>query len=541
MSSPSSAPAQQQGFQGNDKLLIGLVFSVVTFWLFAQSTGTIAPVIMRDLNSGGTEIISPTFMNFAVSVTALFSGMFIVLAGGFADRYGRVKIAMVGNVLGIVGSLLIVLAGGSLAVPLILAGRIIQGISAACVMPSTLSLVRAYWDGPARQRAVSMWSIGTFGGSGLSSITAGYLNQFFGWRSIFILSAIISLIAILIIRGTPESKVSADSVRKPDVPGIITFLITILALMVLVTFGKQFGFFSPLGIGLIVVMVVGFVIFYRIEQKTAQPFIDFALFRNRIFTGATVANFMVNTGIGVIMVSQQLLQMAGKDMTAASAGQLTLGYAAAVILFIRLGEKVMQKRGARDPMIMAIGCLSIGTILLMPTNLLLEQYKILAIIAYIFFGLGLALFATPSTDTALTNLPPEQSGAGAGIFKMASSLGGALGAAISLSIYAAIGQGGGNIAILGNVLEIQGRTDNIALRQGATMALLFHLFLFIMAFLIVILMVPKWAGTPEAEQKYKEMLAKSHGKLPEPTMEDTLGGSAVGDAEPKSGPGAHRK
>ncbi|MDO5697955.1 MAG: MFS transporter [Dermatophilus congolensis] len=540
MSSTTSPPANQQTFQGNDKLLAGLVFSVMTFWLFAQSTGTIAPVIMRSLNSGGTEVISATFMNFAVSVTALFSGMFIVLAGGFADRYGRVKLALIGNVLGIVGSLLLVAASGGLAVPLILAGRIIQGLSAACVMPSTLSLVRTYWDGAARQRAISIWSIGTFGGSGLSSITSGYLNQFFGWRSIFILSAAISLIAILLVRGTPESKVPADSVRKADVPGIISFLITILALMVLVTFGKQIGFFSPIGIGLIVVMVIGFAIFYMIEKKAVAPFIDFALFRNRMFTGATLGNFMVNTGIGVIMVSQQLLQMAGKDMTAASAGQLTLGYAAAVILFIRLGEKVMQKRGARDPMLMAIGCLAIGCILLMPTNLLLGQYKILAVIAYIFFGLGLALFATPSTDTALTNLPPEQSGAGAGIFKMASSLGGALGAAISLSIYAAIGQGSGNIALLGNVLEIQGRTDNVALRQGATMALLFHLVLFVMAFLIVLLMVPKWAGTPEAEQKYKEMLAKNQGKLPEPSIESVLGGTE-GETRPSDGPGAHRK
>ena len=324
MTSSSSPPTQQQNFQGNDKLLAGLVFSVITFWLFAQSAGTIAPVIMGDLNSGGTEVITPTFMNFAVSVTALFSGMFIVLAGGFADRYGRVKVALVGNVLGIIGSLLIVVAGGSLAVPLILAGRVIQGLSAACVMPATLSLVRSYWDGKARQRAVSIWSIGTFGGSGLSSITAGYLNEFFGWRSIFILSAIISVIAILLVRGTPESKVSADSVRKPDIPGIISFLVTILALMVLVTFGKQIGYFSPIGIGLIVVMIVGFIIFYKIEQKAAQPFIDFALFRNRMFTGATLANFMANTGIGVIMVSQQLLQMAGKDMTAASAGQLTM-------------------------------------------------------------------------------------------------------------------------------------------------------------------------------------------------------------------------
>ncbi|MDY5141553.1 MFS transporter, partial [Actinotignum timonense] len=73
--------------------------------------------------------------------------------------------------------------------------------------------------------------------------------------------------------------------------------------------------------------------------------------------------------------------------------------------------------------------------LLMMTHLLIAQYRILAVVAYCLFGLALAFYATPSTDAALSSLPGNQAGAGAGIYKMASSLGGAIGMAVSLSVY----------------------------------------------------------------------------------------------------------
>jgi MFS family permease len=67
---------------------------------------------------------------------------------------------MWGFVLGIVGSLLVGIAPpGSLAVPLLMLGRIFQGLSAAFIMPASLALIKAYWDGAGRQRAVSLWSM----------------------------------------------------------------------------------------------------------------------------------------------------------------------------------------------------------------------------------------------------------------------------------------------------------------------------------------------------------------------------------------------
>lgn len=483
-------------FRGNDKLLVGLIFSILTFWLFAQSVGMMAPAMTADLNGVdiGTPpseftVISPSVMNLAVSLTALFSGMFIVLFGGFADKYGRVKLAILGNFVSIAACLLLIFAAGPLATPLVLIARALQGLSGALVMPSTLALVNTYWDGPARQRAVSMWSIGSFGGAALASFISGMLVTNFGWRSVFVLSIVVAIIAILLVRGTPESKVPPHMARKADPPGILLFMVMILSLMIITTFGAQLGWTSPAVLGLAALMVISAIAFWVVEHRVDVPFIDFKLFANKSFTGAVLANFICNSGIGLIMVTQQLLQIGG-GMSSQEAGLLTLGYAFCVIVFVRAGEKVLQRKGPRLPMVLALIIMAVGILAFMPTNLLLSQYRWFAVIGYTCFGIALALFATPATDMAMTNLPKEQSGAGAGIFKMASSLGGAIGAAVSLTLFSTMRPEGG-YNWLATVLEPLGRTDNIAIRQAANFSLTFHLVVTVIAIFVVLALIPK--------------------------------------------------
>lgn len=199
-------------------------------------------------------------------------------------------------------------------------------------------------------------------------------------------------------------------------------------------------------------------------------------------------------------MTQQLFQLAGHDpetgelMTASQAGLLTLGYGITIIAFIRIGENLLQRFGPRKPMIWACLIVGLACILLMPTNLLVSQYKILAIVAYVLFGLGLALYATPSTDAALANLPANQAGSGAGIYKMASSLGGAIGAAVSLALFTAFRGSTEATVFLGDVLVNYGRTDNVALRRAAVIALAFNLLMVIIAIVSITLTVPKGKG-----------------------------------------------
>ena len=476
-------------YRGDDRLLFGIILGVLAFWLFAQTTLNIAPTMAADLN------VATSAMNIAVSITALFSGIFIVVIGGLADRFGRVTILMWGFVFSIIGSILVGVApSGALAMPLLMLGRISQGLSGAFIMPASLALIKTYWDGAGRQRAVSLWSMGSWGGSGFAALFGGLMAQNVGWRSIFFASAAISAIGMLMVRGTPESKATIQGDYVFDTKGVLTFMVTMVALQVLTTQGSQMGWTNAITLGLAAVAALFGVLFFRTELNARFPFVNFGLFRNATFTGATISNFLLNGVAGMLLVSMMLVQVGG-GLSAQDAGMLTLGYAIAIVAFIRVGEKLLQRFGARQPMIwgsLIVGC---SVALLMPTGVLVGQYKVLAVVSYTLFGLGLAFYATPSTDAALSNLPNDQAGSGAGIYKMASSLGASFGVAISAAIFTALSANNASIQWLSGVITFTGRQDNVPVRQAALIALAFNLLMVVAAIVSIMLTVPKTRGT----------------------------------------------
>jgi DHA2 family multidrug resistance protein-like MFS transporter len=486
----SAAPGRAvTGFRGNDRVLLGIIMGVLTFWLFAQTTLNIAPDMQKDLR------LDTSVMNIAVAITALFSGIFIVFIGGLADRIGRVRIVMAGFVLSIIGSLLIAFAPrGTVALYFLLLGRALQGLSGACIMPASLALVKTFWDGEARQRAVSMWSIGSWGGSGFCSLFGGFVAQNFGWRWIFFASVMIALLGMALMKGMPESKAEEQTSSKFDLAGVLTFMVAMIALQIVVTQGNNVGWTSPLTLSLLAVTLAFGWLFFRIESHIANAFVDLKLFHNPTYTGATISNFMLNGAAGTLLVSLQLVQLGG-NMTAQQAGMLTLGYAIAIIAFIRVGEKLLRLFGARKPMIQ--GCLitAVSIILLLPSNLMLAEYKVFAIVGYTLYGIGLGFYATPSTDAALSSLPAAQVGSGAGIYKMASSLGAAFGVAISAAIFAALSANPAAVNWLEGVITFQGRQDNLAIRQAAMIALAFNVFMVLVAIMAIMLTVPKGKKT----------------------------------------------
>ena len=478
-------PPPPVAYRGDDRLLVGIILGVLAFWLFAQTTLNIAPAMATDLG------VATPVMNIAVSITALFSGIFVVVIGGLADRVGRVKILIWGFVLGIIGSVLVGIApGGALAIPLLMLGRIGQGLSAAFIMPASLALIKTYWDGAGRQRAVSLWSMGSWGGSGFAALFGGLMTENVGWRSIFFASAVVSAAGLLMVRGTPESKAAADEDYRFDTVGVVTFMVTMVALQVLATQGSEIGWTSPLTLGLSAIAVIFGIMFFRVEMRARHPFVNFALFRNATYTGATISNFLLNAVAGMLLVSMMLLQLGG-GMSAQRAGMLTLGYAIAIVAFIRVGEKLLQKFGARRPMIWGSVIVGLSIAMLMPTHLLIGQYTVLAVASYTLFGLGLAFYATPSTDAALSNLPDDQAGSGSGLYKMASSLGASFGVAISAAIFTALSADITSVRWLEGVITFAGRQDNVAIRQAALLALAFNLLMVVAAIASIMLTVPR--------------------------------------------------
>lgn len=309
-----------------------------------------------------------------------------------------------------------------------------------------------------------------------------------GWRSIFVICALVSVASILLMRQIPESAPLAGRPGKTDWTGIVSMATGLAALLSVVTQGSSIGWANLATWALFAVFLVAFGIFVNAELKAPYPLVDFKLFRNTVFTGATISNFLINGTAGALTVSLWVLQGAA-GMSAATAGYLTIGYAVFIIAFIRVGEKLLQRFGPRKPMLW--GCLVVlaSILLLMATHTMQWQYTILAVVAYSLFGLGLAFYATPSTDAALTNLPGDQAGAGSGIYKMASSLGAAFGVAASAAIFTALSQTG--LDIVGTVIEFSGRQDNVAVREAGMVGLAFYALMAIAALVSVTIFIPK--------------------------------------------------
>jgi len=488
-------------WKAGDRWLLGVVLAVITFWLFAQTLLNVIPAIQGSLG------LNATVANLAVSVTALMSGIFIVVSGGLADHVGRERVLRVGIVLSIAGSLLIALTPanqGALTATMIMCGRIVQGLSAACVMPSSLALIKAFYDGEARDRALSFWSIGSWGGSGFCSLFGGLMAaSFLGWRSIFWISIAVALASLFLIRDTPDSR-AADSAshHRFDWSGLVAFVVAMLAINVFISQGPRLGWFSGASLGLLVAFVVFILTFFRIETRKAAPFVDLSIFNNKTFAGATLSNFP----------PQRLGRDAcGRTWSRAACGRLVVAKGGAVDRGVprrHPGDDPSRREAdaaIRPQEADALGYRDhrsghpdgVADILADPGIRSRGVYRVHAVWDWT------GLLRPPSTDAAMSSVPGDKAGAAAGIYKMASSLGSAFGVAMSYAIYTA-----GEHVPASLVPHIfWGRQDNVAMRFGGGLGLLFNVFMCVVALISIIVAVPD--TQPEHERSARPQVPAS--------------------------------
>ena len=278
-----------------------------------------------------------------------------------------------------------------------------------------------------------------------------------------------------------------------DWPGLLTFVAAMLAINVFISQGPKLGWFSGASLGLLVAFVVFIVAFFRIETSRPGPFVDLSIFDNKTFAGATLSNFLLNGSAGTLVVALGLVQRAA-GWSSLESGLLTLGYLVTIVGTIRVGEKLLQKYGPKKPMMWGTTITAVGIALTSLTFLLIEQYAVTAVIGFSLYGIGLGFYATPSTDAAMSSVPSDKAGAAAGLYKMASSLGSAFGVAISAAIYTAAQQ------IPPELVPriFWGRQDNVALRFGGGLGLLFNVIICVVALISIIVAVPD--SQPEEER-----------------------------------------
>lgn len=161
------------------------------------------------------------------------------------------------------------------------------------------------------------------------------------------------LISFLLIKGVAESKNSYSNKKDGlDLAGIISFMIGMLSVNILINQGGRVGWLSPMVLGLGLLSVITFIVFYKIERNKEDAFIDFNTFNNKTYKGAAISNFLISCRAGTLTVTLSLVQLAA-DLSPLQAGFLTIGYFIGILIAIKVGEKLLQKWGPCMPMVLS--------------------------------------------------------------------------------------------------------------------------------------------------------------------------------------------
>lgn len=404
--------------------LVGLCIAaaIVCFALAGLPVAT--PAIAADL--GG----SVTALQWANTIFTLMCGALVIAAGRFGDLLGRRKVLDIGLVFFAAASVVAALAPSTAA---LIAGRALMGIAAAAILPATVAIIPIEFSGKEEVTAFGVWMAVAGATQALAPAIAGALTQVFSWPSIFWVNVPLCVGAFVVVwRTTPESR-DETAERSIDYPGLVTIAGGLIALMYALNEGPTLGWGSPAVLGSIGLSVVLIAACLFIELRVRNPLIELALFRRGSFDGALLDNVVYNLTLAGTMYVLALYLEEVRGFDPLTAGMLLLPSTVGMLVLIPFGARMVLRRGPRLPLAAGTLIMGIGTFMVGFLTTSTPYWWFAA--GILIQGVGIGLFATPLSDTAIGLSPPDKAGAASGAFKMCSMVGGAFGVAVLGVLY----------------------------------------------------------------------------------------------------------
>lgn len=356
------------------------------------------------------------------SYTVVFAGL-LLLAGAIGDRFGRQRILLWGLVIFAVGGVY----GFFQADPegLIIA-RVIMGIGAAAIMPSTLSVITTSFPPEKRGKAIGVWVGVAGGGAVLGLFATALLLEYFDWNSFFALNFGLAMLSALGALFVPNS-VDESKGRLDWVGGILS-VFAVAGLVFGIIEGPERGWDSVESISGLAIGSAALISFVIWELVAKNPLLDPRLFKLRGFSSGSLSiTIQFFAQFGFIFVGMQYLQFVA-GFTPLEAALHLLWMPLVVLPGSRiagaLSKKVPQK------VLGSIGLAIFGYSLIHFSMLPVEFDYWYFTAGLLTFGTGMALSATPATVAITSALPNEKQGVASAVNDTAREVGSALGIAI---------------------------------------------------------------------------------------------------------------
>ena len=395
-------------------ILVAVIATNLVTSFLGSATNLSTPAIGDEFGVGATSL------TWVVSAFTLTIAMLALPAGGLADATGRRKVFLAG---------LATFAGSAIAgafapaMSVLLAARVRQAAGGALIQAANVPIALSAF-GPERRGWVLGWTVSAvYVGLGMGPVLGGVINQYLGWRAIFILAALCAAAVLLFAtRSIPNDDMGR--VKLHDVPGDLLFMGGVFCLIFgLSNVGSQVWpwVVTVVGVALLAAFAVR-------ELHTESPLLDVRIFKsNRVFTFSSLAALLNYSATFAISYTMSLYLQVVHGMPSAAAGLVLvcqpLVQAAASPVCGRLSDRV-------QPALLASLGMGLSAVSLLLLGFLEVSSPVSHVItALVVAGLGFGLFSSPNNNAALSSVHPSQFGRANAIIGTMRSIGMSLGLA----------------------------------------------------------------------------------------------------------------
>jgi EmrB/QacA subfamily drug resistance transporter len=317
----------------------------------------------------------------------------------------------------------------------LIAGRVLQGLGGAALMGLSLAIVSTVFPAEDRARALGIWAGVSALALGLGPLVGGALVEAVSWRWLFWLNLPFCLLgAVLVLVSTAEQR-DETAARRIDVPGVITVGLGLAAIVIALVEGKRWGWASVATIGVFAAGVALLVAFWFIEHRVRSPIVEFDLFRNGPYLGASAAGFCLVGCYWALMYLQPQYLQTDLGHSALEAGVLILPVTAPMAAISPLGGRLIALFGVRALMTVGMALGTAGLIVLAQVDAS-SGYGLL-FPGYLLFGISLGCVYAPMSTAAMTAMPLAKAGIASGVLAMNRVLAGAITLAAAGAVFQA--------------------------------------------------------------------------------------------------------
>jgi EmrB/QacA subfamily drug resistance transporter len=359
----------------------------------------------------------------------------VVSAGRLGDMFGRKRVFIAGMGVFAVGSVVSGAAGDQVG---LIVGRVLQGAGAAPMLSLSLALVCNAFPAGKQARALGIWAAVSAVALAIGPLAGGVLIEI-DWRVIFWMNLPVAAVGVTITAIAAPESTDPGAGTRIDWPGLAALSTGVTAVVLALVQSRAWP--AATTVGLALAGIATLLAFWRIERRAKDPIVDFELFRNGPYFGASAAAFALVGAYWAVMFFQPQYLQDVRGHSPIVAGLLILPITVPMVFVSPFSGRLIGRFGARRLMTAGMAFGVAGLLLL--TRVGADSPFALVLAGYLLFGIALGLVYAPMSTAAMAAMPGEKVGIASGVLAMDRVLSGAVSLAATGAIFHAL-QGDGH-------------------------------------------------------------------------------------------------